>query len=69
MHFNLRIVQNYKPLGLNEASYHPQNKFFWFHSLSPCLTITTLYLAIVFRKLKIGNLEILKSSNELLKVN
>ncbi|KAE9527030.1 hypothetical protein AGLY_013678, partial [Aphis glycines] len=53
---------------LYQPSYHPQNKFFWFHSLSPCLTITTLYLAIVFR-MKIGNLEILKSSNELLKVN
>lgn len=38
--------KQYLPLSLKSASYHPQNRFNLFHSLSPCLTITILYLDI-----------------------
>lgn len=39
-------IQTVVPLSLKSASYHPQNRFNLFHSLSPCLTITILYLDI-----------------------
>lgn len=35
------------PLSERPASYHPQNRFSWFHSLSPWRTITILYLDMV----------------------
>lgn len=37
----------YIPLSLKLASYHPQNKFFWFHSDSPWRTITILYFPAI----------------------
>lgn len=43
-------INFHSPLSLSSASNQPQKRFFWFHSLSPCLTITILYLDI----LKIG---------------
>lgn len=35
------------PFTLKLASNQPQNKFCWFHSDSPCLTMTILYLAAI----------------------
>lgn len=40
------------PLLLKGASYQPQNKLFFVHSLSPCLTNTTLKVPLIFMQTK-----------------
>lgn len=40
------------PLSLRNASYHPQNKLFFVHSLSPWRTNTTLNVPLIFQLMR-----------------
>lgn len=49
--FRIKIIHDRSPFSLKLTSTQPQNIFFWFHSDSPCLTITIVHLPVILSTL------------------